>query len=232
MSGEAIRVDFGAAIPLFPLRGVVLLPHATVPLHIFEPRYRALMRDALAGPQLIAMASFDGDAWQHDYHGNPPLRPVVCVGYILRHDRLPDGRFNLLLHGVARAAIVNELELHDDGYRHAKLRPITTQPPMEIDLADHRQRLSNLLHEEALDELAGVRAVHRWLTDEIPTDAVVDLVATSLISAEQERYAMLAEPDALRRADHLERFLRRTHKLVTTAKRYADARDPAGYPLN
>src|SRR5580658_9803631 len=88
--------------PLFPLPGLVHLPGAHLPLHIFEPRYRLMVKDALEGARLIAMATIlPGFEPEHD--GSPPIEPWVGVGRIVGHQQLPDGRSNILLEGIARA---------------------------------------------------------------------------------------------------------------------------------
>src|SRR6478672_7469926 len=90
-----------SAIPLFPLPNVVLFPRAILPLHIFEERYKAMTADALRGRREIAMALLR-PGWERDYHHKPAIEPVVCVGRILSHERLPDGKYNFLLQGLAR----------------------------------------------------------------------------------------------------------------------------------
>src|SRR5437762_11771699 len=87
-----------SAVALFPLPGVVLFPRAVLPLHIFEDRYRAMMADALAGGRLIAVALLK-PGWEKTYYGRPEIEPVVCVGQILSHEKLADGKYNLLLQG-------------------------------------------------------------------------------------------------------------------------------------
>ena len=77
-------------IPLFPLPNVVLFPGVFLPLHIFEERYRALTRDALAGDRIIGMALLR-PGFEGDYAGRPPIYPVGCAGVISHSDRLPDG---------------------------------------------------------------------------------------------------------------------------------------------
>jgi Lon protease-like protein len=99
--------DFAGIVRLFPLPNLVLFPHVVQGLHIFEPRYRALLEDALAGDQLIAMALLEPD-WESQYEGRPPIYPVTCVGRVMAHSRLEDGRYNILLHGLRRATVVRE----------------------------------------------------------------------------------------------------------------------------
>src|SRR5689334_24875244 len=80
-----------SAVPLFPLPNVVLFPRAILPLHIFEERYKAMTADALQGDRVIAMAMLK-PGWEKNYYGTPPIDPIVCVGSIWSHERLPDGK--------------------------------------------------------------------------------------------------------------------------------------------
>src|SRR3954467_5128536 len=95
------------AVPLFPLPNVVLFPRAVLPLHIFEERYKSMTADALRGNGVIAMALLK-PGWEKCYYGAPPIEPVVCAGRILTHEKLPDGKYNFLLQGIARARVVRE----------------------------------------------------------------------------------------------------------------------------
>src|SRR5688500_19036057 len=100
--------SYTGPVALFPLPTLVLFPHTIVPLHIFEPRYRAMVGDALLGDRLIAMALLK-PGWGKDYEGAPPVHEVVGVGRILRDERTGDGRYNILLEGIARARIEEHL---------------------------------------------------------------------------------------------------------------------------
>ena len=100
---------FSGVVRLFPLPNLVLYPHVMQPLHIFEDRYREMLEDALADDQLIAMALLE-PGWEHDYDSRPPVAPLACLGKVVAHHRLEDGRYNLLLLGVQRVRIVEELD--------------------------------------------------------------------------------------------------------------------------
>jgi Lon protease-like protein len=130
MSEEtSIQVNFGRAIPLFPLDAVTLLPQQLLPLHIFEERYRQMIEHALDGAGQIAMAIFEGEQWKQDYQGRPAIRPAVCVGQIVQHEKLFDGRYNLLIEGVCRARIVEEVAPEEGRlYRMAVLEPVGLDP--------------------------------------------------------------------------------------------------------
>ncbi len=227
---EALTIDFAQPIPLFPLPTCSLLPHATVPMHIFERRYRQMTREALESSGLIAMAVFKGEQWQQDYQGTPPVRDHVCVGYIVQHQQLPDGRYNILLQGICRAKIVREVE--PQGYRMALLEPTEDEPPMEIDLDEQRRRIEALLNRPRLKRLAMVAAVHQWLTREVPTTAMIDLIILTLCQDPEQRYAMLEEADVERRAAWLEEYLQDTDKLLARAERFEPAMTDDGIPLN
>lgn len=91
-------------MPLFPLPQVVLFPHAIVPLHVFEPRYRALVKECLATHKVFALARITSASLE-DANGHPPIASVVGAGLIVEHESLADGRSVLLLHGQARVRI-------------------------------------------------------------------------------------------------------------------------------
>jgi uncharacterized protein len=105
-------------IPLFPLPNFVLFPGLTVPLHIFEPRYRAMVSDASRGDGIIGMTMLRGD-WEQDYEGYPDIYAVGCAGRITTLARLPDGRFNLMLEGIDEFRV--RREMRDHAYRTAEI---------------------------------------------------------------------------------------------------------------
>lgn len=94
-------------LPLFPLSNVVLFPGCLAPLHIFEPRYRQMTEAALEGERLIGMVTVRPDA-REEMGGNPPIYTVGCAGFITDHQRLPDGRYNIVLRGVKRFRVESE----------------------------------------------------------------------------------------------------------------------------
>ena len=94
-------------IPIFPLPNVVLFPSALLPLHIFEPRYRAMVADALESERLIGLVMLR-PGWESQYDGTPDVYPIGCAGFITHADRLPDGRFNIMLRGLEKFRILDE----------------------------------------------------------------------------------------------------------------------------
>lgn len=95
-------------IPIFPLPNVVFFPRMPLPLHIFEPRYRAMVRDAVRGARMIGMVLLREDLEQ-DYGGTPAVFGMGTVGELVRSDELQDGRFNVVLRGLREFVIHREL---------------------------------------------------------------------------------------------------------------------------
>jgi Lon protease-like protein len=103
-----VPADFAGQVPLFPLSNVVAFPHSMLPLHIFESRYREMFGDALAGDQLIAMATLL-PGYEIDYYSRPPVAPIICVGRIARYHQNDNGTYDFLLLGLQRARIDHEI---------------------------------------------------------------------------------------------------------------------------
>ena len=112
-------------VPLFPLPNVVLFPGVSLPLHIFEPRYRAMVADALEGDRRIGMVLLRA-GWAGDYEGAPPVHAIGCTGVIVQEARLDDGRYHIVLNGLDRFRIVHEDRARL--YRRAAIAPLPEAP--------------------------------------------------------------------------------------------------------
>ena len=108
-------------LPIFPLPSVVLFPNVFLPLHIFEPRYREMVADALASDRMIGMVLLR-QGWDRDYEGRPPIYSVGCSAVLTHNERLPDGRYNIVLRGIERFRIVEEDDARS--YRRALVEPL------------------------------------------------------------------------------------------------------------
>ena len=95
------------SLPIFPLAGPALFPHCAAPLHIFEPRYRTMVADAIAGDRRIGMATVRSEALS-EMAGDPPVFAIGCAGFIAEHQRLADGRYLITLQATSRFRIVSE----------------------------------------------------------------------------------------------------------------------------
>src|SRR5512147_1061011 len=104
MTAGSVASMLPPIIPIFPLPNVVLFPTVFLPLHIFEPRYRAMVRDALGGDRIIGMALLR-PGWESHYEASPAVYAVGCAGLITHAERLPDGRYNIVLQGLEKYRI-------------------------------------------------------------------------------------------------------------------------------
>ena len=192
------HVSNHSAVPLFPLPNVVLFPKAVLPLHIFEERYKAMTADALRGGRQVAMALLR-PGWEKDYYSRPAIEPVVCVGTILSHEKLPDDKYNSLLQGQTRARIIRELPTQKP-YRLAQLEPLAESQCSEADLEDEWRRLSRVLG----PDLLGATPVGQQFRALIRRGAVgtadlADLVAFNYLDDVGLKQSLLADADVRRR---------------------------------
>lgn len=232
--GTTVSVNFTKPFPVFPLEGVVLLPHAVLRLFIFEPRYRQMVEHALDNSGQIAMAVFDGDDWKRQYHDCPPVRRSVCIGQIVHHERLPDGNYRIALQGICRARIREELRPDAARlYRAARLEPTEVDQPDEDDLFLIRDSLTTRLEREPLTQLASVCALEREMEErEIPTSALLELVTLSVLTDKQTQYRLLAEGDVYKRGTIVETELDRLSRVLDFAGRQHDPGAPRGVTWN
>ncbi|MQA29661.1 MAG: hypothetical protein GEU82_07465 [Luteitalea sp.] len=112
-------------LPLFPLPTVVLFPNVFLPLHIFEPRYRDMVSDALNEDRMIGMMLLR-PGWEHAYQDRPAVYPIGCSGVITHFEKLPDGRYNIILRGLDRFRLLEED--HDRSYRRGVVEPFRERP--------------------------------------------------------------------------------------------------------
>ena len=176
------------ALPIFPLPGAVLLPHALVPLHIFEPRYRKMTQDCAAGLRVLALANIPDERAAAE---RPPrVLPAIGIGVLARVDRLPDGRFNVVLRGVQRAAIERELPTAEP-YRVVRARALSPSRPASGagQLANDLKRLVLALSAALRNEEA--QALAQLAARAADPGDLADIVAGALIANPRERQAVL-----------------------------------------
>jgi uncharacterized protein len=185
-----------AIIPIFPLPNAVLFPGVFLPLHIFEPRYRAMVADALDGDRLIGMTLLK-PGWESDYEGRPAVYPVGCAGLVSHVDRLADGRYNIVLHGLEKFRLLKE---ETDGAAYRRGEVITLAETLDARakdlLKEERNKLEALLLPTALGSDASFPSS---LSDEDLVNALSQYLNLSPI----ERQALLERDDPLDRARSL-----------------------------
>jgi uncharacterized protein len=172
-------------IPIFPLPNAVLFPNVFLPLHIFEPRYRAMVADALAGDRMIGMVLLQ-PGYQADYEGRPPVYPVGCAGVITHAETLADGRYNIMLRGIEKFRIVGEQS--DKPYRlaHVQALPEALTDADRAAIRQDRRRVETLLA-AAVERLGtGPR-----VPAAVPDEELVNALAQYLQLDPIERQALL-----------------------------------------
>lgn len=95
---------YSGVAPIFPLPETVFFPGTYLPLHIFEPRYRQMTRDALAEERIICMTLLK-EGWEDEYYQEPAIHTTGTLGYITEEERLEEGKYNILLQGIAKVKI-------------------------------------------------------------------------------------------------------------------------------
>jgi Lon protease-like protein len=143
-------------LPIFPLPSVVLFPQVFLPLHIFEPRYRAMLADALAGDRMIGMVLLR-PGWEAEYEGRPAVYPIGCAGLITHHEPLSDGRSNIVLRGISKFRVLREQD--DRLYRVAEVESIDERVAAadRDEIRAARRRLEALLVPQAQGRGADTR---------------------------------------------------------------------------
>src|SRR5688500_3983259 len=188
-------------IPIFPLPNAVLFPNVFMPLHIFEPRYRAMVSDALAGDRIIGMILLK-PGFEADYEGRPPVYSVGCAGVITHAEAQPDGRYNIVLRGLEKYRIVSEDESKPYRLAHVELLSEMTPEADKAELRRHRQRLEALL--AAAVERAGSEP---RFPPAVPDEDLVNALAQYIELDPLERQALLERDGILARCRGLVELL-------------------------
>jgi Lon protease-like protein len=192
--------DLPHHLKVFPLPGALLLPHAELPLNIFEPRYLAMVSDALSGDRLIGMIQPDDD--DADLSGSPALKQVGCAGRITSYTETPDGRILITLSGICRFAVTREIS-SDKPYRQ-----------VEADFSGFAGDLTDAEDEDEVDRTSLLKVFRDYLTAndmsadwdqvrEASTEALVNTLAVLAPHAPRDKQALLEAKDLKSRADVL-----------------------------
>jgi uncharacterized protein len=191
--GQTPNVDqLPPVIPIFPLEVTMLFPGVSRPLYIFEPRYRAMVADALKGDRIIGMTTLK-PGYEGNYEGRPPIYDVGCAGVITDVEELSGGRFNIVLRGLVKFRVTGEDQTRP--YRLAQVDPV----PEVLDdagkaaLSKQRQRLEHLITEGSDSK------VPPGTSDE----ELVNMVAQYIPLGLAERQALLELTSVLLRAQAL-----------------------------
>ena len=198
--------DALSAIPVFPLPQVVLFPQAVLPLHVFEPRYRAMLEHCLATHGAMVVAQIIGG---EDEHGRPRIASVAGGGIVVEHQALPDGRSNIVLLGQARLRIE---ELDPDDSRPYRMARATILEDLPVTVPGHDR---SALVAAATMFATEVKKHDPHFTFKMPAtlDAshVADLCAFHLVVDASARQAILDELDPRARVEMVLRQIALQH---------------------
>jgi Lon protease-like protein len=200
----------GDEIALFPLSNVVLFPRVRAPLHIFEPRYRQMTEHALAGDRRIGMVVVP-PAHVERIAGDPPVYPIGCEGVISQSQRLPDGRFHIVLDGAHRFRILEEMPRAPGRlYRVARIERLAEpyDPAAREGVAQLRERIVALVR-RLLAQTDSERAAE--ITPElfrgIDDEGFVNTLSNALVLDPPEKQGLLEAPGIPARFERLEGLL-------------------------
>jgi len=203
-AAESLRALLGGAqgaLKIFPLPDVVVFPGAPGPFHVFEPRYRAMVADALEGDRILAVATLRS-AGKGSLE-RAPLFPVAGAGFIEADERLADARFNILLRGVARVRLVEELLDTGKPYREFRVEILDdVYPPggpaaLAAEVSALERFVLELARRSSTD--SGTRDLAEAVTRMRVPGRVCDAVAAALVSDTAVRIALLEEQDVGKR---------------------------------
>lgn len=180
MSADSFDIEgFDGTVRLFPLPNVVLFPRVIQPLHIFEPRYKQMVEDALDDNGLIALCLLQPSSG-YGASSVLPIFPDICIGKIVQEERFPDGRFNLLLQGVARAKIIKEV---NDGelYRIAKVEILQDiADPSAENTARMRSKLLKLMTKWFSQQSSAKEQLDRLVNSDLSLGNLCDVFSFAL----------------------------------------------------
>lgn len=181
-------------VPVFPLPDLVLFPRTVAPLHVFELRYRAMVRDCLEGERLIVMALLK-PGWEMDYHGSPEFFPTGCLARVQAVEWLPNDCYDLKMAGVSRVRIAQAGQEYP--YRAARVTMLPQEPLPEDDPLVDLERQALI---EAFLAFAKALGSPTTLRDEMPLEPLVNHICLSLGLEPADKLRMLELDSVLDRS--------------------------------
>jgi hypothetical protein len=198
-AGQDSAIKIPAEIPIFPLPETSLFPGVSRPFLIFEPRYREMIADALKGDLIIGMVRLR-PGFEKDYEGRPPIYSIGCAGVIDKYEKLPDGRYVILLRGLSRFRIAAE-----DQRKPYRLARIEVVP----DLLDDEERVTLSALRNRVDKLLDAVLPLAAEPPDLSLDDAefINTVAQSLGMPESARQDLLEQNSVVARARALAELL-------------------------
>jgi Lon protease-like protein len=190
-------------IPIFPLEDVMLFPDMSVPLHIFEPRYKAMIADALKGNRIVGMVLLR-PGYEKDYERSPSVFPIGCAGVINEVEQLPNGEYNIVLGALTKYRIMREEASRPYRIAHVTAIGDVVAEADRPALRTRRQRLEALIRESG--GRTGIAAPPRNISDVGLVNGISQLAHID----ELDRERLLEAPNPLARADLLIQILEKS----------------------
>ena len=222
MESEKSFPEKKIVIPLFPLPTTVFYPNTSLPLHIFEPRYRSMVADALNGKGEIGMILLK-PGWESDYQGTPEIMTIGCLGKIKQHSELPEGKYNILLSGLYRFRILNEIK--GKIYRQAQVeflkeindKDLTSEPsPIKEQLIKiMRLYLKNLPDRTKIEQALDMENCYKLAE-------FVDKLTHHFDLPVNKMQEFLEQQDVQKRADSLHSLIEFKNQLIQISKSMKD----------
>lgn len=188
--------NFSGIVPLFPLSSVVFFPNTLLPLHIFEPRYKEMVNNALNDEKIIGMALLR-PGWEKDYYGNPAVYDVIGMGRIVSTDFFEDGKINIVLYGLKRAKIVEEIE----GLTFRQARVSIIENEYDADNDNLRSTIEELIYKWNLylDEKQKSHRIN--VNTKLPLENLTDALASLIFPNVFDKQQLLEEINVHKRAE-------------------------------
>lgn len=206
-------------IAIFPLPNVVFFPGTSLPLHIFEPRYCEMVRESLLNKQLIGMFLLQ-PGWEQEYYGNPPVFPIGCAGEIAFAENLPDEKFNIVLKGLYRVRMLEEIQ--ENPYRKARVEIL--QESLHEDSSTLNEQRASLMEDyrRITSENAGIETIADF-------SSFVNSLASTLQLDVETKFKLLSEDDVFARSVTLHKILQKQVSILDWTSRFGHLRptDPS-----
>jgi uncharacterized protein len=186
--------SFSGVARLFPLPNLVVFPHIMQPLHLFEPRYRMMLEEAIQADRLIAMANL-APGWESNYEGRPEVLPTACLCRVATHCKTDKGTYNVLLLGIKRIRIARELP-PKKLFREAKVQLLEDVYPAENDVrrASLQCKLVDAFRRQLPSLPGGGEQLQQLLATDVPLGLLTDIVSYSMPLDQKIKEDLLAQP--------------------------------------
>jgi Lon protease-like protein len=195
---------FSGVARVFPLPNLVMFPHVMQAMHIFEPRYRAMLEEAVEDDRLIALGLL-APGWEQEYEGRPTLRSTACLCRVATHQRTPEGTYNVLLLGVRRLRLVRELP-PKKMFRVIESEILEDIVPVDaaVGTADRLQKELLAAFKRAMPKIPDAyEQLDQLLGAQITLGMLADIVSYTIDLSLDWKLRLLAECDVFRRAELL-----------------------------